>query len=268
MANAHNPHLQWTENRILKWAATCEGQYLPLWTVSLQSMSIKSPESGSELTVPQEYSNLAQVFSPSKATQLLPHHDWDCSITLKEGTVPPRCRVYPLSQEEERTMGQYIKEALQQDYIRPSTSLASTSVSFVKKKDGGLRPCVDYRALNELLVQYPYPLPLVPTVLEQLREAQLFTKLDLRSAYNLIRIMEDQERKTRGRTPGNTTPGTRSFTHLFPGHAEMGPRPKDKGSESTPALPTKLSLCSTLSPVEPLSCGHTPPGDRPPRNNL
>ncbi|KAK1799487.1 hypothetical protein P4O66_007712 [Electrophorus voltai] len=67
---------------------------------------------------------------------------------------------------------------------------------FVKKKDGGLSPCVDYRGLNELLVQYPYPLPLVPAALEQLREAQLFTKLDLRSVYNLIRIREAVEWKT------------------------------------------------------------------------
>ncbi|KAK1804201.1 hypothetical protein P4O66_020239 [Electrophorus voltai] len=70
--------------------------------VSLQSMSIESPEADNDLTVPQEYSNLAQVFSPTRATQLPPHRDWDYAITLKEGTVPPRCRVYPLSQEEEK----------------------------------------------------------------------------------------------------------------------------------------------------------------------
>ncbi|KAK1787312.1 hypothetical protein P4O66_002814 [Electrophorus voltai] len=98
----------------------------------LQSTSIKSPEAGDELAVPQEYSDLAQVFSPTKAAQLPSHRDWDV-ITLNEGAVPPRCRVYPLSQEEECTMGQYIKEALQQGYIRPSTYPASASVFFVKK---------------------------------------------------------------------------------------------------------------------------------------
>ncbi|KAK1803891.1 hypothetical protein P4O66_003831 [Electrophorus voltai] len=116
--------------------------------------------------------------------QLPPHQEWDCAITIKEGAVPPRCRIYLLSQEEERTMVQYIKEALQQGYIHPTTSPESASVFFVKKKDG------------ELLVQYPYPLPLVPAALEQLRGAWWFTKLDLRSAYKLIRVREGHEWKT------------------------------------------------------------------------
>ncbi|KAK1794914.1 hypothetical protein P4O66_010105, partial [Electrophorus voltai] len=132
--------------------------------------------------------------APSKATRLPPHRDWDCAVTLKVGAVPSRCRIYPLFQEEEQAIGQYIKEALQQAYIRSSTSLASAGVFFVKKRDGRLRPCVDYQGLNKLLVQYPYPLPLVPA-LEQLRGARYFTKLDLRSTYNLIQIKEVDEWK-------------------------------------------------------------------------
>ncbi|KAK3549364.1 hypothetical protein QTP70_035069 [Hemibagrus guttatus] len=67
---------------------------------------------------------------------------------------------------------------------------------FVGKKDGGLRPCIDYRGLNTITVRYPYPLPLVPAALEQLRGARFFTKLDLRSTYNLVRIHEGDEWKT------------------------------------------------------------------------
>lgn len=59
-----------------------------------------------------------------------------------------------------------------------------------------MRPCIDYRALNEISVKYPYPLPLVPAALEQLREATIFTKLDLRSAYNHIRVRAGDEWKT------------------------------------------------------------------------
>ncbi|KAL0149071.1 hypothetical protein M9458_055686, partial [Cirrhinus mrigala] len=73
---------------------------------------------------------------------------------------------------------------------------ASAGFFFVKKKDGGLRPCIDYRALNDLTIKYRYPLPLVPSALEQLRSAKIFTKLDLRSAYNLIRIRSGDEWKT------------------------------------------------------------------------
>ncbi len=66
----------------------------------------------------------------------------------------------------------------------------------MKKKDGGLRPCIDYRSLNDLTVKFRYPLPLVPAALEQLRTAKYFTKLDLRNAYNLIRVREGDEWKT------------------------------------------------------------------------
>lgn len=67
---------------------------------------------------------------------------------------------------------------------------------FVKKKDGGLQQCIDYRGLNEVTVKYRYPLPLVPAALEMLRTACYFTKLDLRNAYNLIRIRSGDEWKT------------------------------------------------------------------------
>ncbi|KAI2665884.1 Transposon Tf2-6 polyprotein [Labeo rohita] len=92
-------------------------------------------------------------------------------------------------------MNTYIQEELAKGFIRPSTSPASAGFFFVKKKDGGLRPCIDYRPLNDITVKYRYPLPLVPPALEQLRTARFYTKLDLRSAYNIIRIREGDEWK-------------------------------------------------------------------------
>ena len=73
-----------------------------------------------------------------------------------------------------------------------STSPASAGFFFVAKMDGGLRPCIDYRELNEITTKYRYSLPLVPTALQ----ARFFTKLDLRNAYNLVRIQERDEWKT------------------------------------------------------------------------
>ncbi|KAL0191113.1 hypothetical protein M9458_013811, partial [Cirrhinus mrigala] len=130
------------------------------------------------------------------ATQLPPHRPGDCAIDLIPGSFPPRGRVYPLSQPESEAMNTYIQEELAKGFIHPSTSPASAGFFFVKKKDGGLRPCIDYRALNDITIKYRYPLPLVPPALEQLRTAKIYTKLDLRSAYNLIRIREGDEWKT------------------------------------------------------------------------
>uniref|UniRef100_A0A4W5QWH4 ribonuclease H n=1 Tax=Hucho hucho TaxID=62062 RepID=A0A4W5QWH4_9TELE len=78
----------------------------------------------------------------------------------------------------------------------PSTSPASSSLFFVKKKDGGLRPCIDYRGINQITVRYSYPLPLIASAIESMHGARFFTKLDLRSAYNLVRIREGDEWKT------------------------------------------------------------------------
>ncbi|KAK3556424.1 hypothetical protein QTP70_008344 [Hemibagrus guttatus] len=93
-------------------------------------------------------------------------------------------------------MEKYIEEVLAVGHIRPSTSPAVAGFFFVGKKDGGLHPCINYRGLNAIMVRYPYPLTLVPAALNQLRGARFFTKLDLRSAYNLVRIWKGDEWKT------------------------------------------------------------------------
>ncbi len=111
------------------------------------------------------------------------------SYTPQGSSIPP-------SIPERKVMEDYIKEALQQQLIRPSTSPAASSFFFVGKKDGGLRPCIDYRTLNDRTVKLPYPLPLVLSALEELRGARIFSKVNLWSAYNLVRIREGDEWKT------------------------------------------------------------------------
>ncbi|KAK3525890.1 hypothetical protein QTP70_010938 [Hemibagrus guttatus] len=120
---------------------------------------------------------------------------WDCAIDLIPGKPVPKGRIYSLTLPEEKAMEEYIQEALAQGYIRPSTSPAASSFFFLAKKDGGLRPCVDYRALNKITVKFRYPLPVAPAVLEHLRGATVFTKLDLCSAYNLIWIRRGMNRR-------------------------------------------------------------------------
>ncbi|KAK3512082.1 hypothetical protein QTP70_030361 [Hemibagrus guttatus] len=169
--------------------------------VPVHVTSVESPLEARSTAIPACYSRFSDVFCPREASKLPPHRPWDCAIDLIPGEPVPRGRIYSLSIPEEKAMEEYIKEALSQGNIRPSTSPAASSFFFVAKKDGGLRPCIDYRALNKITVKFRYPLPLVPSALEHLRGATVFTKLDLRSAYNLIRIREGDKWKTAFVTP-------------------------------------------------------------------
>jgi len=94
----------------------------------------------------------------------------------------------------------YISENLAKGFIRPSKSPAAYPVLFQRKKDGSLRFCVDYRKLNEVTVKDSYPLPLYNLFFEEIRGSNYFTKLDLKAAYNLVRIRKGDEYKTAFRT--------------------------------------------------------------------
>ncbi len=101
-------------------------------------------------------------------------------------------------------MDKYIRESLNAGLIRPSSSPAGAGFFFVKKKDGSLRPCIDYRGLNDITIRNGYPLPLMSSAFELLQGAKVFTKLDLRNAYHLVRIREGDEWKTAFNTPTDT----------------------------------------------------------------
>jgi len=140
------------------------------------------------------------VFSKTKAETLAPHRPIDHAIDLEPGFKIPYGWIYNLSEVELRTLKAYIETNLSNGFIQRSSSLAEAPILFAKKKDGGLRLCVDYRALNSATVKNRYPLPLISEMLDRMRGARIFTKLDLRSAYHLIRIKEGDEYKTAFRT--------------------------------------------------------------------
>ncbi len=143
--------------------------------------------------VPEAYHDLRAVFSKSRASSLPPHRPYDCAIDLLPGTSPPKGRLYSLSRPEREAMERYIHDSLVAGIIRPSSSPAGAGFFFVEKKDGSLRPCIDYRGLNDITVKNRYPLPLMSSAFELLQGATIFTKLDLRSAYHLVRIREGDE---------------------------------------------------------------------------
>ena len=152
-------------------------------------------------TVPSEYHNLGEVFSKSQAISLPPHQSYDCAIDLLSGTSPPRGRLFSLSAPERLAMDTYYGEYLATSLIRPSSSPAGAGFFFVGKKDGSLRPCIDYRGLNEITVKNRYPIPLISSTFSTLQKAQFFTKLDLHNAYHLVLIKGGDEWKTAFNTP-------------------------------------------------------------------
>ncbi|KAI2646712.1 Transposon Tf2-6 polyprotein [Labeo rohita] len=176
------------------------------WTSCLRAkVGTCSGESGAldvdREAIPVQYRDLVEVFSRRSAAQLPPHRPYDLAIDLVPGAVPPRGHLYSLSAKEQLAMEEYVADGLRAGTIRPSSSPTAAGFFFVKKKDGGLRPCVDYRGLNQITVKNRHPLPLTNTALDAVSGAHFFTKLDLRSAYNLVRIREGDEWKTAFITP-------------------------------------------------------------------
>ncbi len=192
----HNPRISWSTQQFLQWSEFCQHHCLTSSSKSTALPVEEKPELKDLPELPIEYQDLSEAFSKAKASKHPLHRPSDCAIDLIPGLTPPRGRIFPLSQPESETMKQYIEEELSKGFIVPSKSPASAGFFFVKKKDGGLRPCIDYRAHNDITIKFRYPLPLLPAALEQLRTAKYFTKLDLRSAYNLNRIREGDEWKT------------------------------------------------------------------------
>jgi hypothetical protein len=146
--------------------------------------------------LPSAYAEFANVFSKDGAETLPEHRKFDISIDLIPGATVPWGPIYNLTEPELATLRDYLSENLKRGFIRPSKSSAGVPILFVKKKDGSLRLCVDYRALNAVTIPNRVPLPLLDSLLPRLRSARVFSKIDLRGAYNLVRVKEGHEWKT------------------------------------------------------------------------
>jgi hypothetical protein len=88
-----------------------------------------------------------------------------------------------------------LEELLKKGYIRPSVSPWGASVLFVKKKDGTLRLCIDFRQLNKITIKNKYPLLRIDDLFDHLKGARIFSKMDLRSGYHQVRIKEEDINK-------------------------------------------------------------------------
>ncbi len=131
---------------------------------------------------------------------LPPRKRVDHATEMMPGVEPPAKAPYRMSHEELKELKVQLEELLTKGYIKPSKSPYGAPVLFVHKKDGTLRMCVDYRALNKATVKNRYPLPRIDDLFDRFSGTKVFSRIDLRSGYYQIRIKEGDEEKTACRT--------------------------------------------------------------------
>ena len=109
-------------------------------------------------------------------------------LSKLKGSRPPLGPIYSLSALELQTLREFLNKNLRTGIIRLSNSPCSVPVLFMKKKNGSLRLCVDYRGLNKLTQKDRYPIPLLSDLLDASNKARIYSKIDLKGAYHLVHI--------------------------------------------------------------------------------
>ncbi|KAL8121324.1 hypothetical protein AgCh_018164 [Apium graveolens] len=137
---------------------------------------------------------------PDDLPGLPPDREIEFAIDLAPGTEPVSKAPYRMAPVEMKELATQLQDLLEKGVIRPSISPWGAPVLFVKKKDGSMRLCIDYRELNKLTIKNKYPLPRIDDLFDQLRGAVWFSKIDLRSGYHQLKIKPEDISKTAFRT--------------------------------------------------------------------
>ncbi|KAJ0617047.1 putative nucleotidyltransferase, Ribonuclease H [Helianthus annuus] len=149
-----------------------------------------------DLPVISEY---PEVF-PEELHGLPPDRQVEFRIDIIPGAAPIARAPYRLAPTEMKELRTQLDELLAKGFIRPSSSPWGAPVLFVKKKDGSMRLCIDYRELNKVTIKNRYPLPRIDDLFDQLQGASYFSKIDLRSGYHQLKVRDEDVHKTAFRT--------------------------------------------------------------------
>ena len=137
---------------------------------------------------------------PDDISSLPPDREVEFTIDLIPGTEPISIPSYRMAPAELRELKAQLEELLSKGFIRSSISLWGPPVLFLKKKDGSLRLCIDYRQLNRVTIRNQYPLPRIDELFDRLKGSRVYSKSDLRSGYHRLRVRENDVSKTAFRT--------------------------------------------------------------------
>ena len=164
-------------------------------TWSILASVVDTREGETSLTSKPVVRDYPDVF-PKDLPGLPPHREVDFAIELEPNTTPISRAPYRMAPAELKELKVQLQELLDKGFIRPSVSPWGAPVLFVKKKDGSMRLCIDYRELNKVTVKNRYPLPRIDDLFDQLQGATVFSKIDLRSGYHQLRIRDRDIPKT------------------------------------------------------------------------
>ena len=159
-------------------------------------------ETGKDGTMVDEISvvrDFPDVF-PDDIAGLPLEREVELTIDLIPGTEPISIPLYRMAPAEVRELKAQLEELLSKGFIKSSISPWGAPVLFVKKKDGSLRLCIDYRQLNRVTIHNQYPLPRIDELFDKLQGSRVYSKIDLRSRYHQLRVQESDVTKTAFRT--------------------------------------------------------------------
>ena len=131
---------------------------------------------------------------------LPPDRKIEFAIELIPGIIPISKAPYRMAPAELAELKKQLQELLDKGLTQPSVSPWGAPVLFVRKKDGSMWLCIDYRELNRVTVKNKHPLPRIDDLLDQLAGVIVFSKIDLRSGYHQLKIKEEDVAKTAFRT--------------------------------------------------------------------
>ena len=161
--------------------------------------SIEVRDSDSRLKDTLVVREFSDVF-PEDLPSIPPDREIDFQIELTPGTEPISKEPYRMAPLELKELKVQMEELLNKGFVRPSTSPWGAPILFVKKKDGSLRLCIDYRELNKAMIRNQYMLPRIDDLFDQLQGARVFSKIDMRLGYHQLKIRSEDVPKTAFRT--------------------------------------------------------------------
>lgn len=198
----HNPEIDW-EHQEVKFSRCPNNCTIPHETIhfgsytrKLEQVQEKSADTTQPTDLPKYLRPYTHLFNKKNFNKLPNRTVWDHEINLDE-TAPAtlQSKVYPMTIIEKEELGKFVKENLESGHIRPSKSPYATPCFFIPKKDGTKWLVQDYKRLNEFTIKDKTPLPLISEVIDNLKEATVFNKLDIIWGYNNVRIKEGDEWK-------------------------------------------------------------------------